>query len=170
VLEDTNAEIRKENRTISRKYETARMLLERNNVYNASKDKLLATVMAEKERQDKYFNLLLEYTQEILLLLDKNLRFVYCSRVFLGHMMPGMDGIETTAAIRALEGDYFKKLPVIALTASAISGMREMFLENGFNDYLSKPIELSRLNEVMEKWIPKSKQRKKPLNAQSEAL
>ncbi|MDR2303006.1 MAG: response regulator [Treponema sp.] len=90
--------------------------------------------------------------------------------ILMDHMMPGMDGIETTAAIRALEGDYFKKLPIIALTASAISGMREMFLENGFNDYLSKPIELSRLNEVMEKWIPQSKQRKKQLNAQNDPL
>jgi signal transduction histidine kinase/CheY-like chemotaxis protein len=83
--------------------------------------------------------------------------------ILMDHMMPGMDGIETTASIRALEGDYFKQVPIIALTANAVSGMREMFLENGFSDYLAKPVELTRLNEVMERWIPKSKrQERKP--------
>jgi signal transduction histidine kinase/CheY-like chemotaxis protein len=80
--------------------------------------------------------------------------------VFMDHMMPGMDGIVTTEKIRALEGDYFKNIPVIALTANAISGMREMFLSKGFNDYLAKPIEVSKLNEIMEKWIPPKKRRK----------
>jgi CheY-like chemotaxis protein len=75
--------------------------------------------------------------------------------VFMDHMMPGMDGIEATAAIRALEGEYYKKLPIIALTANAISGIREMFLENGFDDFLSKPIEIIKLNEILEKWVSK---------------
>jgi CheY-like chemotaxis protein len=79
--------------------------------------------------------------------------------IFMDHMMPGMDGIEATMAIRALRGEYFKKVPIIALTANAISGMREMFLEKSFNDFLSKPIEIIRLNEVLEKWIPKDKRR-----------
>jgi signal transduction histidine kinase/CheY-like chemotaxis protein/HPt (histidine-containing phosphotransfer) domain-containing protein len=77
--------------------------------------------------------------------------------IFMDHMMPGMDGIEATAEIRKMEGDYFKRVPIIALTANAIAGMREMFLEKGFSDYLTKPIELSRLNEVIEKWIPPAK-------------
>jgi signal transduction histidine kinase/CheY-like chemotaxis protein len=80
--------------------------------------------------------------------------------VFMDHMMPGMDGIEATEIIRKSEGDYFKELTVIALTANAISGMREMFLEKGFNDYLSKPIDLSRLDEILAKWIPREKQQK----------
>ena len=79
--------------------------------------------------------------------------------IFMDHMMPGMDGIEATAAIRALEGEYFGKVPVIALTANAIHGMREMFLEKGFNDFLSKPIEIARLNEILERWIPREKRR-----------
>jgi signal transduction histidine kinase/CheY-like chemotaxis protein/HPt (histidine-containing phosphotransfer) domain-containing protein len=79
--------------------------------------------------------------------------------VFMDHMMPGMDGVETVANIRALEGDYFKNLPVIALSANTILGMREMFLENGFNDFLSKPIELNRLSEILEKWISRKKRR-----------
>ncbi|MFP3154379.1 ATP-binding protein [Lachnospiraceae bacterium ZAX-1] len=77
--------------------------------------------------------------------------------VFMDHMMPDMDGVEATAKIRAMDGSYFKKLPIIALTANAVVGMREMFLENGFTDFLAKPIELQKLNKIMEQWIPKEK-------------
>jgi CheY-like chemotaxis protein/nitrogen-specific signal transduction histidine kinase len=80
--------------------------------------------------------------------------------VLMDHMMPGMDGVETTAAIRALDGARFKNLPIVALTANAVSGMREMFLQNGFDDFLSKPIEINRLYELMEKYIPKEKREK----------
>jgi signal transduction histidine kinase/CheY-like chemotaxis protein/HPt (histidine-containing phosphotransfer) domain-containing protein len=77
--------------------------------------------------------------------------------VFMDHMMPGMDGIEAMARIRRLEGEYFERLPVIALTANALSGMQEMFLSKGFNDYLAKPIEISKLNALIEKWVPKER-------------
>ena len=83
--------------------------------------------------------------------------------IFMDHMMPGMDGIEATAAIRALEGEYFSKVPVIALTANAIYGMRDMFLTKGFNDFLSKPIEIAKLNEILERWIPREKRHALPL-------
>jgi CheY-like chemotaxis protein/HPt (histidine-containing phosphotransfer) domain-containing protein len=80
--------------------------------------------------------------------------------VLMDHMMPGgMDGIEAVKVIRDMGGD-FVSLPIVALTANAISGMKEMFLKSGFNDYLSKPIELRKLDEVLEKWIPREKQRK----------
>jgi signal transduction histidine kinase/response regulator of citrate/malate metabolism/HPt (histidine-containing phosphotransfer) domain-containing protein len=79
--------------------------------------------------------------------------------VLMDHMMPKMDGIEATAAIRAWEeSQNKKKVPVIALTANAIFGMKEMFLEKGFNDYLSKPIEIAKLDEMMARWIPAEKQ------------
>ncbi|GHU04504.1 hypothetical protein FACS1894158_04940 [Betaproteobacteria bacterium] len=77
--------------------------------------------------------------------------------VFMDHMMPGMDGIEATAAIRALERDYVKEMPIIVLTANAIFGMREMFLKNGFNDYLSKPIEMAKLAVILDRWVPGEK-------------
>jgi CheY-like chemotaxis protein len=82
--------------------------------------------------------------------------------VFMDHMMPEMDGIAATGAIRALgENDaYYRKLPVIMLTANAVSGQREMFLENGIDDFLPKPIEVRHLNDILEKWIPKVKQKK----------
>ncbi|MDR1650315.1 MAG: response regulator [Synergistaceae bacterium] len=73
--------------------------------------------------------------------------------IFIDHMMPGMDGIETARAIRRLEGRY-DHVPLVALTANAMAGTREMFLSKGFDDYLSKPIETAKLNEIMEKWIP----------------
>jgi CheY-like chemotaxis protein len=75
----------------------------------------------------------------------------------MDHMMPGVNGIEATAAIRATEGDYFKQVPIIALTANAVSGMREMFLANGFSDFLAKPIELQKLNALIERWVPQEK-------------
>jgi CheY-like chemotaxis protein len=80
----------------------------------------------------------------------------------MDHMMPEMDGVEATAAIRALAGDraYFGTVPIIALTANAVVGMRETFLRNGFSDYLSKPIEIVKLNEIMGKWIPREKREK----------
>jgi signal transduction histidine kinase/CheY-like chemotaxis protein len=81
--------------------------------------------------------------------------------VLMDHMMPGMDGIEAAAHIRAWETETGRgRIPVIALTANAVSGMKEMFLEKGFNDFLSKPIEIAKLDELIEKWIPAEKKLK----------
>jgi len=79
--------------------------------------------------------------------------------IFMDHMMPEMDGIEATAAIRKLEnrnevpGKNGKQIPIVALTANAVVGMPEMFIENGFNDFLSKPIDVSKLDEILDRWI-----------------
>ena len=80
--------------------------------------------------------------------------------IFMDHMMPLMNGIEATQAIRALDSPAHKTVPIIALTANAVSGMKEMFLSNGFNDFLSKPIEMKKLDEILEKWIPEGKKEK----------
>ncbi|MCL2026129.1 MAG: response regulator, partial [Leptospirales bacterium] len=77
--------------------------------------------------------------------------------VFMDHMMPEMDGIEAAAAIRALEGEHFKTLPIIALTANVVSGMRETFMEKGLDDMLAKPIDLLKLDEILNRWIPEEK-------------
>ncbi|MBQ2824581.1 MAG: response regulator [Oscillospiraceae bacterium] len=74
--------------------------------------------------------------------------------VFMDHMMPELDGVETTKLIREKEGDYYKKLPIIALTANAVNGVREMFIESGLNDFIAKPIELSALDRVLKTWLP----------------
>jgi signal transduction histidine kinase/CheY-like chemotaxis protein len=78
--------------------------------------------------------------------------------VFMDHMMPGMDGIETTAAIRAGSSPN-AKAPIVALTANAISGMRKIFLEAGMDDFISKPIDIQELNRVLETWLPREKLR-----------
>ena len=76
--------------------------------------------------------------------------------VFMDHKMPDMDGVEATLKIRemGLDDPYYRELPIVALTANAVAGMREMYLENGFNDFLSKPIDTAELNTVLEKWLP----------------
>jgi signal transduction histidine kinase/CheY-like chemotaxis protein/ABC-type amino acid transport substrate-binding protein len=82
--------------------------------------------------------------------------------VLMDHMMPEMDGVEATGIIRAMSGEHCRAMPIIALTANAVSGMREMFLENGFNDFLSKPIETAKLDAVLKKWISEGKRQKAP--------
>jgi signal transduction histidine kinase/CheY-like chemotaxis protein len=83
--------------------------------------------------------------------------------VFMDHMMPDVDGIEATAEIRLWEASLKKHgiahnaIPIIALTANAVSGMREMFIEKGFDDFLAKPIDISKLDEMLTRWIPKEK-------------
>jgi len=81
--------------------------------------------------------------------------------VFMDQMMPKMGGIEAVANIRALksEDSYYKNVPIVALTADAVFGTREMLLNNGFDDFLSKPIDTGKLAEILEKWIPKEKQK-----------
>ncbi|MCH5252455.1 MAG: response regulator [Lachnospiraceae bacterium] len=78
--------------------------------------------------------------------------------VFLDHMMPEMDGVETLHKIRQKPGTYFQTLSVIAFTANAIGGAREMFLSEGFNDFIAKPIELSVLERMLRRYIPVQKQ------------
>jgi signal transduction histidine kinase/CheY-like chemotaxis protein len=80
--------------------------------------------------------------------------------VFMDHMMPDMDGVETTAAIRDIDKDdpYYRDLPIVALTANAVVGQREIFLRSGMNDFLAKPIELQKLGAMLKKWIPTGKQ------------
>ncbi len=78
--------------------------------------------------------------------------------VFMDHMMPQMDGVETVRRIRERSEDYYHNVPIIALTANAIAGAREYFLERGFTDFLEKPIELSVLERVLKRNIPPQKQ------------
>ena len=91
--------------------------------------------------------------------------------VFMDHMMPEMDGIEATARIRALSNTdlHYKHLPIIALTANAIAGAKEMFLNTGFNDFLSKPIDLFTLDSILTRWIPDEKQQYLPITRWAEA-
>ncbi|MDR2587628.1 MAG: response regulator [Coriobacteriales bacterium] len=74
--------------------------------------------------------------------------------VFMDHMMPGMDGIEATIAIRSQIGtSYAQTVPIVALTANALEGARDMFLENGFTDFLAKPIDFASLDTLLRKLL-----------------
>lgn len=77
--------------------------------------------------------------------------------IMLDHMMPGMDGIETLKSSKQMEINASRQTPVIALTANAVSGVKEMYLEAGFDDYMSKPIEGIALEKMLEKYIPQEK-------------
>ena len=74
--------------------------------------------------------------------------------IFLDHMMPEKDGIETLHDMRASTEDRNKETPVICLTANAISGAREQYLAAGFNDYLTKPIDSAKLEEMLLEYLP----------------
>jgi CheY-like chemotaxis protein/HPt (histidine-containing phosphotransfer) domain-containing protein len=77
--------------------------------------------------------------------------------VLMDHMMPEMDGVETLHRMRAMTGNYYKKVPVIAVSANAVAGSREMFLAEGFSDFVEKPIDLSNLERKLKKYLPAEK-------------
>lgn len=80
--------------------------------------------------------------------------------IFMDHMMPEMDGIEAVRIIRNECKENGRKAIIIALTANAMDGVREKFLENGFEDFLAKPLERKLLHKTLERWIPE--ERRKP--------
>jgi len=73
--------------------------------------------------------------------------------IFMDHMMPGMTGIEAADAIRALDSEYARKIPIIALTANAVKGTEDLFYAHDFQAFLSKPIDILGLDEIIRKWI-----------------
>jgi len=110
----------------------------------------------------------------------EKIKFNTYDLVLMDHMMPIMDGMETAGIIRKWEDEEFqrknsmefpqetpklsevevsagKRLPIIALTANAVSGMREIFLANGFNDFMSKPMAAQELDMILRKWLPAEK-------------
>lgn len=73
--------------------------------------------------------------------------------VFMDHMMPEMDGVEALHRIRKLPLEHVKALPVVALTANAVGGARELFLKEGFQDFVAKPIEKTNMERVLRKYL-----------------
>lgn len=74
--------------------------------------------------------------------------------IFLDHMMPDKDGIETIKEMKGITDTPNQKTPVICLTANAVSGMREMYINAGFEDYLTKPIDTTRLESMLLRYLP----------------
>ena len=87
--------------------------------------------------------------------------------ILMDHMMPEMDGIETTDHIRNDCGENGKKPIVIALSANAYNNAREMFLNSGFQDFISKPLDKNELHKTLCKWIPQ--ERRQPVEGTQEA-
>jgi len=85
--------------------------------------------------------------------------------IFLDHMMPEKDGIETLHEIRALEGHPNQETPAVCLTANAISGAREKYISVGFDDYLTKPVDAEKLEKILIEYLPKDKVTLTELNA-----
>ncbi len=77
--------------------------------------------------------------------------------LFFDHMMPGIDGIETLHAMREQAKNPNLNTPVVCLTANAISGAREYYIEAGFDDYLTKPIDSAKLEHILISYLPKEK-------------
>ena len=85
--------------------------------------------------------------------------------IFMDHMMPEMDGMEAARIIHEEIGtEYARNIPIIALTANAIVGNEEMFLNNGFQDFISKPIDTAKLDSALRRWV-RDKNRERELAA-----
>ena len=74
--------------------------------------------------------------------------------IFMDHMMPVMDGIETTERIRKMQDAYYHTVPIVALTANALMDAREKFARAGMNDFVAKPIEMKEICKCIRKWLP----------------
>lgn len=74
--------------------------------------------------------------------------------IFIDHRMPEMDGIETLHAMKKMSDNKSTGKPCIALTANAISGVKKMYLKEGFDDYLSKPVNPAKLEEMIKHYLP----------------
>jgi len=88
--------------------------------------------------------------------------------IFMDHMMPEMDGVETTRVIRRMLGSN-GQVPIIALTANAVDGTKELFISEGMNDFVTKPIELWVITSKLKKWLPKEKILKKKNDGKNNA-
>ena len=74
--------------------------------------------------------------------------------IFMDHLMPEMDGVETFREIRNIENDYAKIIPVIALTANVAGNVEKMFMKEGFRGFMGKPIQSDVLNEILINNLP----------------
>ena len=73
--------------------------------------------------------------------------------ILMDHMMPKPDGIETFGMIRDDEDNINQKTPIVVLTANAIEGMRERYMQVGFEDYLTKPVDVNELEKILAKFL-----------------
>lgn len=92
--------------------------------------------------------------------IDLIMKYQNFDLILMDHMMPQIDGVDTVKLIRNTNNIYCQRVPIVAFSANAVKEAQLMFLNNGFNDFLAKPIELKALKQLLLKWIPKEKQQK----------
>ena len=90
--------------------------------------------------------------------------------IFMDHMMPVMDGIETTERIRQSGGEYYQTVPIVALTANTQPDDREKFAAAGMNDLVAKPVEMEEVCKCLEKRLPEELIHRVDLNGQSSGI
>ena len=90
--------------------------------------------------------------------------------IFMDHMMPGMDGIEAVDIIRRDCGENGTTPVIVALTANAMEGMREQFLQSGFQDFIAKPLDRRELNQLLLRWVPEKYRRSEEQTKDSKSL
>ena len=88
--------------------------------------------------------------------------------IYLDHMMPEMDGIETLHRMQGLDGNMNTDTPVIVLTANAVSGSREMYMKEGFTDYMTKPVSYLTLKKSLLNYLPEDKVEEKPADLENQ--
>ena len=96
-----------------------------------------------------YYDLAVDTAESGLAAIEKIKQGNVYDIVFMDHMMPGMDGIEATKAIRSLGYTH----PIIALTANAVKGQAEIFLTSGFDEFISKPIDMRQMDTILNKFV-----------------
>ncbi|MDR2507978.1 MAG: response regulator [Candidatus Accumulibacter sp.] len=106
--------------------------------------------------------------EAVRLMREEKIRY---NAIFMDHMMPEMDGIEATRIIREEIGtEYAKTIPIIALTANAVAGSEESFLMHGFQAFLSKPVDIQRMDSVINRWVrDKDFEKKHEFSGEAEA-
>ncbi len=90
--------------------------------------------------------------------------------IYLDHMMPGMDGIETLHAMKDLDGNMNQDTPVVVLTANAVAGSREMYMKEGFTDYMTKPVSYRSLRDSLKKYLSDEKIQERPAEENAETV
>jgi len=90
--------------------------------------------------------------------------------IFMDHMMPGINGMQAVKAIREETGnEYARTVPIIAMTANALTGNDELYLKNGFQAFLSKPIDVLRLDQVLNQWV-RNREKEKGLSREQDSV
>ena len=117
-------------------------------------DNMTNLIVADKLLRNLGFDVVTADSGSAALGLISNMQF---DIIFIDYMMTGMDGVDTLRAIRRMPKDWVAGVPCIVLTADAHDGAKQMLLNAGFDDYLSKPIDVNELEYMIDRYVDKRK-------------